>query len=126
MYRWLLISLGWLAVGLAGVGVILPLLPTTVFLLLAAWCFARSSLRFHGWLLYRSWFGGYLRCWQQHHALPLGAKWKAVLVTILTFAVSLWLVKLWWLRGILVLILAILLAFMLRLPVIGQASQKQR
>lgn len=126
MTRWLLIILGWLAVVLATLGVLLPLLPTTPFLLLAAWCFARSSPRFHHWLLYRSWFGSYLRHWQQHKALPPGAKWKAVLVIVLTFAASLWLVNLWWVRGVLLAILVILLTFMLRLPVIDLPQQKQR
>ncbi|WP_447871878.1 DUF454 family protein [Serratia fonticola] len=126
MTRWLLIILGWLAVVLATLGVVLPLLPTTPFLLLAAWCFARSSPRFHHWLLYRSWFDSYLRHWQQHKALPPGAKWKAVLVIVLTFAASLWLVKLWWVRGVLLAILVILLTFMLRLPVIDLPQQKQR
>ncbi|BEO55238.1 MULTISPECIES: DUF454 family protein [Serratia] len=126
MKRGLLIILGWLAVVLATLGVVLPLLPTTPFLLLAAWCFVRSSPRFHHWLLYRSWFGSYLRHWQQHRALPPGAKWKAVLVIVLTFACSLWLVKIWWVRGLLLLMLAILLTFMLRLPVIDLSQQKQR
>ncbi|CAI1786128.1 DUF454 family protein [Serratia proteamaculans] len=126
MTRWLLIILGWLAVMLATLGVVLPLLPTTPFLLLAAWCFARSSPRFHAWLLYRSWFGSYLRHWQQHRALPPGAKWKAVLMIVLTFAVSLWLVKIWWVRGMLLVMLAILLIFMLRLPVVDLPQQKQR
>ncbi|WP_260512604.1 DUF454 family protein [Serratia fonticola] len=126
MTRWLLIILGWLAMVLATLGVVLPLLPTTPFLLLAAWCFARSSPRFHHWLLYRSWFGSYLRHWQQHKALPPGAKWKAVLVIVVTFAASLWLVNLWWVRGVLLAILVILLTFMLRLPVIDLPQQKQR
>ncbi|HDL7750931.1 TPA: DUF454 family protein [Yersinia enterocolitica] len=125
MSRWLLIALGWLAVVLATLGVVLPLLPTTPFLLLAAWCFARSSPRFHHWLLYRSWFGSYLRTWQQHRALPPGAKWKAILVTVLTFAISLWLVKIWWVRGILLVILTLLLTFMLRMPVIDLSQQKR-
>ncbi|CNH16334.1 DUF454 family protein [Yersinia pekkanenii] len=126
MSRWLLIILGWLAVVLATLGVVLPLLPTTPFLLLAAWCFARSSPRFHRWLLYRSWFGCYIRSWQQHRALPPGAKWKAVLVTLLTFTVSLWWVKIWWVRGILLIILIILLTFMLRMPVIDPSPQERR
>ncbi|HDL7824794.1 TPA: DUF454 family protein [Yersinia enterocolitica] len=125
MSRWLLIALGWLAVVLATLGVVLPLLPTTPFLLLAAWCFARSSPRFHHWLLYRSWFGSYIRTWQQHRALPPGAKWKAILVTVLTFAISLWLVKIWWVRGILLVILTLLLIFMLRMPVIDLSQQKR-
>ncbi|ATO32086.1 DUF454 family protein [Dickeya dianthicola] len=118
MYRVVLITVGLLAVVLAALGVVLPLLPTTPFLLLAAWCFARSSPRFHYWLLYRSWFGGYLRHWQQHRALPPGVKTKAVLVIIATFALSLWLVEISWVRGLLLLILVVLLTFMLRLPVI--------
>lgn len=120
MTRVALMVLGWIAVVLAALGVVLPLLPTTPFLLLAAWCFARSSPRFHDWLLYRSWFGSYLRHWQDHRALPPGAKWKAVTLILLTFALSLWLVKLLWVRILLLAILIVLLTFMLRLPVIDQ------
>lgn len=126
MTRWFLLILGWLAVLLAAFGVVLPLLPTTPFLLLAAWCFAHSSPRFHHWLLYRSWFGAYLRHWQRHKALPPGAKWKAVLVIVLVFVISLWLVEFWWVRGVLLAILVILLTFMLRMPVIDLSQQKQR
>lgn len=49
-----------------------------------------------------------------------------MLVIVLTFACSLWLVKIWWVRGLLLLMLAILLTFMLRLPVIDLSQQKQR
>ena len=87
MPRIILIIIGWLAVALGTLGVFLPLLPTTPFILLAAWCFARSSPRFHHWLLYRSWFGGYLRHWQQYRAMPPGAKPRAIVMILLTFAV---------------------------------------
>ncbi|OSN04113.1 hypothetical protein AU510_12685 [Lonsdalea britannica] len=120
MYRVVLIVLGWLAVVLATLGVVLPLLPTTPFLLLAAWCFARSSPRFHYWLLHRSWFGGYLRHWQQHRALPPGVKVKAVVVIVATFAVSIWMVHIPWVRGVLLAIMACLLIFMWRLPVVDR------
>ncbi|AIR67533.1 DUF454 family protein [Cedecea neteri] len=125
MKRLILLIIGWLAVVLATLGVILPLLPTTPFLLLAAWCFARSSPRFHHWLLYRSWFGSYLRHWQTHRAMPRGAKPKAILFILVTFALSLWLVKLVWVRLLLLVILCALLVFMWRIPVIDEAQQKR-
>ena len=116
----LLIIVGWLAVILAALGVILPILPTTPFLLLAAWCFSHSSPRFYQWLLYRSWFGGYIRYWQTYRGLPKGAKPKAIIMILITFSLSLWAVSIWWVRLILLVILCWLLIFMIRLPVIAQ------
>ena len=125
MQRLILLIIGWLAIVLGTLGVVLPLLPTTPFILLAAWCFARSSPRFHHWLLYRSWFGAYIRHWQQHRALPPGVKGRAMLLIIGTFALSVWLVKLFWLRIMLLCMLAALLLFMWRMPVVtGQKSDK--
>lgn len=118
MKRVLLIILGWICVVLATLGVVLPLLPTTPFLLLAAWCFARSSPRFHHWLLHRSWFGSYLRHWQQHRALPKGAKPKAVALILVTFAVSIYFVPLLWVRILLLCMMFMLLFMMWRLPVV--------
>ncbi|EDU9614354.1 DUF454 family protein, partial [Salmonella enterica subsp. enterica] len=109
MQRTILIIIGWLAVVLGTLGVVLPLLPTTPFILLAAWCFARSSPRFHAWLLYRSWFGGYLRHWQRYRAMPPGAKPRAIALILLTFGISLWLVNMMWVRVLLLVILACLL-----------------
>ena len=132
MQRTILIIIGWLAVVLGTLGVVLPLLPTTPFILLpttpfillAAWCFARSSPRFHHWLLYRSWFGGYLRHWQKHRAMPPGAKPRAIAVILTTFAISLWLVKMMWVRILMLIILSCLLIFMWRIPVVDEKQQK--
>lgn len=118
MQRILLLIVGWLAIALGTLGVFLPLLPTTPFILLAAWCFARSSPRFHDWLLHRSWFGGYLRHWNAHRALPPKAKGRAIVMIIITFALSLWLVNIVWVRVLLLVILCALLIFMWRLPVV--------
>ena len=120
----ILTIIGWLAVALGTLGVFLPLLPTTPFILLAAWCFARSSPRFHHWLLYRSWFGGYLRHWQRYKAMPPGAKPRAIALILLTFAISLWLVNMLWVRLLLLVILCALLIFMWRIPVVDAEQQK--
>ena len=124
MKRIILIIIGWLAVVLATLGVVLPLLPTTPFLLLAAWCFAHSSPRFHHWLLYRSWFGSYIRHWQDHRALPPGAKPRALIFIVLTFSVSLYLVNILWVRLLLLVMMCALLFFMWRMPVIDEKQQK--
>ncbi|HGJ5898373.1 DUF454 family protein [Arsenophonus apicola] len=118
LQRVLLIIMGWISIVLATFGLLLPLLPTTPFLLLAAWCFSRSSPRFHHWLLYNSWFGKYIRHWQQHSALPKGVKIKLIIIILFTFVFSLWLVTSWWIRGGLLIILALLLGYISRLPVI--------
>ncbi|ALV93148.1 MULTISPECIES: DUF454 family protein [Pantoea] len=120
MQRILLISLGWLAIVLGMLGIVLPLLPTTPFVLLAAWCFARSSPRFHHWLLWRSPFGRYIRHWQQHRAMPPGAKGRAMLLIIVTFAVSIYVVNMLWVRIMLGVMLCALLLFMWRIPVVAE------
>lgn len=74
--------LGLLFLGIGGLGVVLPLLPTTPFVLLAAGCFARSSPRLHRWLLDSQLFGPILRDWEQHRCVPRRAKVVA-LVTML-------------------------------------------
>lgn len=72
--RYALIGLGFLCVGLALIGVFLPLLPTTPFLLLAAFFFARSSDRFYRWLHTNRWFGSYLSNYRSGRGIPLREK----------------------------------------------------
>lgn len=88
MFRtlWLLIGLTSLALGIAGV--VLPLLPTTPFVLLAAYCFARSSPRLHGWLLRHRVFGPLISNWEQHRAIAPRAKLLAVLSMAAVFGIS--------------------------------------
>ena len=76
--RIVLLAAGFLFVGLATLGVFLPLLPTTPFLLLAAACFAKSSHRFYGMLLGNRVFGPLIRDWRAHRAIPLRAKLMAI------------------------------------------------
>ena len=69
---WLL--LGLVAVGLGAVGVVLPLLPTTPFLLLAAFAFARSSERWHQWLVNHQIFGPLIEDWNRYGAISEARK----------------------------------------------------
>ncbi|TET92265.1 DUF454 domain-containing protein [Candidatus Aerophobetes bacterium] len=72
--RWVLTIAGTFSLGLGIVGILLPLLPTTPFLLLAAACYARSSERLNNWLLNNRWFGNYLRNYWKGKGIPLKVK----------------------------------------------------
>lgn len=72
--RYGLLAFGFLNVGLGIVGAFLPVMPTTVFLLIALWAFSKSSLRFHLWLYNHPVLGTTLRNWHQHRVIPLNAK----------------------------------------------------
>ncbi len=85
VWRWLLIAAGWLCVGLAAAGVVLPLLPTTPFLLLAAACFSRSSERFYRWLLNNRHFGPLLLQWRENRSVSLRSKRVAQVMLVVTF-----------------------------------------
>ena len=86
--RWFFFSLGGLFFLLGLIGVLLPLLPTTPFMILAAACFARSSPRFHQALLNNRWFGQDLRRWEDTKTMHRSTKKRATIVIIITFAVS--------------------------------------
>lgn len=96
--RVLLSACGLIAVGLGVLGVFLPLLPTTPFLLLAAACFLRGSPRLHGWLLGHRRLGRIVRQYRENRAVPLKAKlatlgllWATLLFSAIVAADALWL-----------------------------------
>ena len=90
---------GWTCVGLAVLGSILPLLPTTPFLLLASWCFYRCSPRIHAWLHRSKWFGPTLDDWQHYHGIRKSVKYRTDVLVGAVVATSLVLNSLpWWLR----------------------------
>ncbi|HHJ81311.1 MAG TPA: DUF454 domain-containing protein, partial [Candidatus Tenderia electrophaga] len=74
----LLIILGFICLGLAVLGVILPVMPTTCFVLMAAACFAKSSPRFYNWLLASRIFGPMINHWQTTRSMPKRAKIMAI------------------------------------------------
>lgn len=84
----LLIFLGWFFVILGAIGAVLPLLPTTPFLILALTCFAESSPRFHRMLLANKWFGPPLAQWEKSKTIRREIKYRAMLLIIATFSIS--------------------------------------
>lgn len=79
---------GFGLVGLGVAGAILPLLPTTPFLLLAAYCFARSSARWHDWLMNHRIFGSYIRAFRERRGLTRAQKGRIAVTVTLTLAIS--------------------------------------
>ena len=87
MQRLVLLSLGWVCVSLAFVGVFVPGIPTTIFLIIALWAFTKTSKKLRYWLLHHKRFGPILSNWQEHKVVPLRA--KILMVTFMILSVIL-------------------------------------
>lgn len=88
--RVLLSIAGVLALALGLLGVLLPGLPTTPFILLAAACFSRASPRLHRWLLDNRHLGPLVRDWERHRSLPLAVKWLSTSMMAAMVVLSVW------------------------------------
>lgn len=108
--------IGCLAVLLAILGVFLPLLPTTPFLLLASACFARGSDRLHNWLLSHGTLGTYLRNFEEGRGIPARAKVVALLMMWSSIGYAAWRTPQLWLKFVLILIALGVTIYLLRLP----------
>lgn len=113
--RPLLVAAGFAAVGVGVVGIVVPLLPTTPFLLLAAYLFWLGSPRWHAWLLENRVLGGFVRDYVEHHAVPLRSKVIALIVLWASIGLSLFLVRIWYVWLVLAVIGAAVSIHILRL-----------
>ncbi|TVR39764.1 MAG: DUF454 domain-containing protein [Bacteroidia bacterium] len=105
--RFLWFVAGSISLGLGILGIPLPLLPTTPFLLLATYCYARSSERFYYWLLNHRIFGKHIRNYRDHRGTTYQVKVGAISLLWITISISaIFAVSLWWVR-ILLLVIAI-------------------
>jgi uncharacterized membrane protein YbaN (DUF454 family) len=86
--RWTFLAAGWLCLALALIGVALPLVPTTPFLLLAAFAFARGSKELHVWLINHPRLGPPIEQWRLHHAISRRAKWAGTLSMVALVVIS--------------------------------------
>jgi uncharacterized membrane protein YbaN (DUF454 family) len=114
--RLLWIGIGWTCVGLGLAGAVLPLVPTTPFLLVAAWAFARSSRRFHAWLLRHPQLGRPILDWRRHGVVRPRAKALGVLVMIIGIGGTLLLGAPGWVLAAQVAVLALVALFLLTRP----------
>jgi uncharacterized membrane protein YbaN (DUF454 family) len=89
------LTLGTLFVTLGIAGVFLPVLPTTPFLLLAAACYARASVRFYNWLLNNRMFGPTILEWRRYRSIPYRVKWTAIILMGVTLCISIVYFVLW-------------------------------
>jgi uncharacterized membrane protein YbaN (DUF454 family) len=80
-------SLGMLSLGMAYIGLVVPGIPFSIFLVFAAFCFAKSSKRMHDWLYNHKWFGEFLTNWTNHRVFPLKAKYMMVAVMSSSLAI---------------------------------------
>lgn len=91
--RTLLFILGWICVVLAFLGALLPILPTTPFLILAAYCFSKSSPKVHSWLTSLPYFGSAIIDWEKNKVIRPRAKILSVMVIVTIFSSTLILTK---------------------------------
>ena len=80
-------SLGMLSLAMAYIGFVVPGIPFSIFLVFAAYCFAKSSKKMHDWLYNHKWFGEFLTNWTNHRVFPLKAKYTMLAVMSSSLAI---------------------------------------
>ncbi|MFT0851219.1 YbaN family protein [Achromobacter sp. F4_2707] len=114
---------GTLALLLGIVGIFLPLVPTTPFLLLASACYMRGSRRMHEWLLNQRHLGPYLRNFQQGRGIPLRAKITALALLWTSLTISMWFAPLPWVRILLLIPGIAVTVYLYRMPTLEPGGQ---
>lgn len=110
---------GTVALALGVLGLVIPVLPTTPFLLLAAACYARASTRLYRWLLGQRALGPIIARWRESRSMDPGVKTRAVALTAISFGLSLLLVDQVVIRAVLLVIGLIVIFFVARIPTSG-------
>lgn len=78
--KYLYMALGFTCVGMAYIGLVVPGIPFSIFLVIAAWAFAKSSKRMHDWLYNHPWFGKFLTNWTTKKVFPTRGKYAMIIV----------------------------------------------
>lgn len=117
LVRWLYLGAGIVSLLLGLIGALLPVLPTTPFVLLAAACFARGSIHVHDWLLRNRLAGPIIREWQEHRAMDRRVKRWALLLMAVSFGSSILVMESTWHRVMLLALAAVAAITLWRVPV---------
>jgi hypothetical protein len=108
LLKCILITIGTIFVGIGIIGIFIPILPTTPFLLLAAACYARSSTRFYNWLINNKLIGTYIKNYREGKGVPIRVKVFTILLLWITILFSVFFILLIsWIKIILIIIIAI-------------------
>jgi len=118
--RQLLIITGTICVAIGLIGIFVPILPTTPFLLLAAACYLRSSPRFYNWLMNNRWFGTYIRNYIEGRGIPIKVKLFTIVLLWATIGISIWLVA-----NLIVTIILLIIAAAVTLHIIFIRAKKK-
>ena len=124
MKKIILIIIGWSCVGFAFIGTFVPGIPTTIFLIVALWAFAKSSKKFHSWLLNHKKFGPILQNWESHKVVPRKAKILMVILQISAVIIFHYSLQNIYLTAILIITLVFVARYVLSLPSELPVNQK--
>jgi uncharacterized membrane protein YbaN (DUF454 family) len=119
--RYGLMGVGWLSVGLGVIGIFLPIMPTTPFLLLAAVCFAHSSPRFYNWLVNHKRFGPLIKDFLEGRGMPLKAKVLAIGSLWFSSGLSCYLIQIPWVRIVMAVVAVLVTIYILRQKTLRKA-----
>ena len=125
LVRVLFAAAGLVSVGLGVLGILLPGLPATPFLLVAAYCFARSFPSLHDWLITHRWFGPYIRGARAGWRIPRWQALQTIAVLWISMGVSAWLVDVLWVRVLLLVIAAGVSIFLERRSRTARSGEEQ-
>lgn len=114
--RWAWWLLAYVSLGVGIVGIFVPGLPTTVFVLISAWAASHGSERLHRWLLDHPRFGPAIRDWRAHGAVSRKGKWMASATMLVCALITLWCVPLAWVKWTSISIMACVCLWLWRRP----------